>query len=64
MDEKDIRERLDSMKAELGSWYAVAKELGVTQQYLQRYYKDGIIGPRLVKALGLETRYVKARAGA
>lgn len=61
MEEKDIRARLDAMKEDLGSWYAVAKELGVTQQYLARYYRDGIVGRKLVQAMGLEPRYVRMK---
>jgi Zn-dependent peptidase ImmA (M78 family) len=61
MDDKDIRARLEAMKSDLGSWYAVAKELGISQQYLSRFYKDGVIGRKLLDAMGLEIRYVKAK---
>ncbi len=61
MDDKDIRERLEAMKSDLGSWYAVAKRLGISQQYLARYYRDGVIGRKLLEAMGLEVRYVKAK---
>jgi hypothetical protein len=61
MDEKDIRERLEAMRENLGSWYAVAKRLGVSRQYLQHYVTNGNVGRKLLEAMGLEVRYVRKR---
>jgi hypothetical protein len=61
MTDKDIRERLNAMREELGSWYAVAKSLGVSRQYIQHFVNHGRIGPKLVRAMGLEARYVRAK---
>jgi hypothetical protein len=56
-----IREKLDEMHDEYGSWAAVADELGITRQYLNWCVRHGKAGPKLLRAMNLETRFVRAK---
>ena len=61
MDEQGFWDRLNEMKARLRTWDAVATELGLSKQYLSYCILQRSVTPKLLKAMQLEPRYVRAK---
>jgi hypothetical protein len=61
VDNADIRAKLVALKEKLGTWQAVADELSISRQLLHYYLSTGKFGRKLLEALELETRYVRAK---
>jgi hypothetical protein len=59
MTEKELWKYLDTLKSIHLTWDKLARELGVSKQYLFYCIKNHTMTPKLLKALKLEARYVK-----
>lgn len=57
-----IEVKLDALREKYGTWTAVAQALGVSKQYLYWCIKQDKAPYKLLEALNLEVRYVKAKS--
>lgn len=59
MNEKKLWEYLRAMYTVNGTWDAVARELGLSKQYLSYCVTNKRVTAKLLKAMNLEARYEK-----
>jgi hypothetical protein len=61
MKEEGIWQKLDDLKGEHRTWSAVSTVLGLSKQYLSYCLRKRRITPKLLEAMDLEERYVRAK---